>query len=222
MRGITAGLFVWLVACGGAPSTENVVKAYCARQFRCCLEDARQYKTIAECEEETAKKFPHGIHMDRALEYLELSKEECGQQDRHGWDRARIWQALPKPRAEVLQVGYACERNDQCPTLYDANWRVTGQSTCSCPVQGRENGKCVVQKTCQPPAKFLEKCAPFPDRIACDSGTFCSIGDGDKSGVCVRRRHEGQSCKGSRECLQYDPMQCIKGKCELIQPSCGI
>jgi len=223
VRRITAGLFLWLVACGGTPPTvESVVAAFCARQFRCCLEKDRDFASVEECKVQMSKRFPNGVFPDRAAEYLELARKECSQQDRHGWDRAMLWDALAKPQAEVLKIGYACTRNDQCPTLYDADWRKVGQSMCSCPIQGRENGKCVVQKTCQPPAKHLERCAPFPDRIACDSATFCSIGEGDKSGVCVRRKGAGLACQSARDCLQHEPQDCIQGKCTPIEPTCRL
>ena len=208
-------ILLLLPACAPSPEslTEQVVRVHCSREYRCCSEDKRRYQTTEQCIEDTAKLFPHGVHTDRALAYIEL-KQDCASKSDNGLYRRHLFAALAKSAPVIVKVGYACKTDAQCPALYDEDYKWLGQSTCSCPFNNidPQTGRCNIARTCVAPAKRLERCSHHRHRIVCDGDTWCSMAEGSKFGKCVERSKKGERCKNQGMCAHG--LHCVNGKCE--------
>ena len=210
-------LFVmfWLVA-GCATSPSDVVTIHCERKKRCCQSDFQQ--CVASMEGRIQRTMPATLQL-----YVDMDHMACEPNVK----RLRLWNML-QWHQPPLTMPATCSNHNDCPYVMDSHYIKTAHWMCSCPLKDRVKGACAV-KVCTAPAKVGQRCAASPLPILCDSAGWCSIGEGDATGVCVARKELGEDCRRSLECKETPEYigfcqrrsDSVWGKCVKAQIACG-
>lgn len=205
-----------LASCG--TSRSDVATLYCARKAKCCQID------YSQCYSQTKPRILRSMQATLEL-YRDLSDHQCGEPS---IKRQRLLAMLMTPQP-VLSVPDSCTSHDDCPWKYNSDYIKTGHWMCSCPISSRDKAGHCKKKVCVPPAKLGERCAASPLPVKCDWQGWCSMADGDKTGVCVARKKLGAPCRKTAECEETADYigfcqrrtDSLWGKCAKAPLACG-
>lgn len=208
-------LFFFFASCSGGNSTRDVIDWFCERRSRCCAVD------YAKC---VASPPQFQRTLASTLELRREFPEDCKPSAR----RARYFNML-LTQQPVATNPPTCKNHNDCRWEFNRDYIKVKHWMCSCPLEDRVKGSCLV-KVCTPPAKVGERCAASPLPILCDSSGWCSIGEGDETGVCVAKKELGDECRRDIECKDAPDFiaRCIRrfdsvnGKCGKAELGCGL